>query len=144
MAKQFSDAELLEFSRQIFEQHPDVGFLYACQDGNFFRDVDKNHATNFARESKQELRQIELVGSMPHIKGAEQEDPLTRDVTALMQVLSVTEDRARELITEHRGNTAAAVQAVRQEPAAPAAAPAEATPAKAKKSTSKKSANESA
>lgn len=129
MSKQFTDAELIEFSKQIFKQHPDVGFLYVCGDGNFFRDRDKNHATNFARESKQELRQVELVGTIPRLVGAETEDPQTRDVAALMLALNVTEDKARELITEHKGNTAAAVQA-------------EAAPAKAaKSSTSRKKSN---
>ena len=140
MSKLFSDAELLEYSKQIFEQHPDVGFLYVCGDGNFFRDRDKNLATNFARESKQDLKQVELVGSLPRMVGTDTEDPLTRDVTALMLALHVTEDKARELIAEHKGNTAAAVQTARQ------AAPAEAAPAKGRKSSTskKKSANESA
>lgn len=137
---QLSDADLLKHSEQIFRQLAEEGkpvdFLYACQDGNFFRDVHKNHATNFARESRQELKQIELVGSIPRIKGtAESEDPMTRDVAALMLALNVTEDKARELITEHRGNTAAAVQAAGQEPAA------DAKPAKTKLSTKKKPAD---
>jgi hypothetical protein len=140
MSSQLSDADLLKHSEQIFAQLKAEGkpveFLYACQDGNFFRDVHKNNATNFARESRQELMLIELVGSVPRIKGtAEPEDPMTRDVAALMLALNVTEDKARELITEHRGNTAAAVQAAGQEPAANAA------PAKKKSSTKKNQAD---
>ena len=124
MSTHYSDAELLEFSKQIFSQLEKEGkptdFLYACQDGNLFRDVHQNHASNYARESRQELKRIELVGSVPRIIGSEPEDPMTRDVTALMHTLGVTEDKARELIAEHKGNTAAAVKA-QAAPAAPEA-----------------------
>lgn len=131
--EQYSDEKLQDYCRQIFEENPHLDKVYATHDGNFFAEKRKSDASNYARQTKQELVLIERV-ALTAIT-VEPEDPMARDVAALMMALSVTEDKARELIQEHKGNTIAAIQA---ETPAPATTPKAASTKATRKTSTKK------
>ena len=142
MAERYNRAKLEEFSKQVFEQNPHLDRVYATEDGQFFGERSKSDATNYARQTQQELIVIERLQSNDLASAvAEPEDPMTRDVAALMLALSCTEDKARELILEHKGNAAAAVKTMTATiNAVQQSAPAEATVKKPRR-TSKKTDN---
>ena len=150
MGERYSRAELEEFSKQIFQDNPHLDRVYVTEDGNFFGKRSHSDATNYARTTQQELIEIErLQHNSISSRVAESDDPMTRDVASLMLALHCTEDKARELIQQHRGNAAAAVQtgtatihAVQQaDSTAPAPAKAPAPKPPRKPSTTKKPTN---
>jgi hypothetical protein len=148
MGERYDRAKLEEFSKQIFQDNPHLDRVYVTEDGNFFGERSRSDATNYARTTQQELIEIErLKHNSISSKVAESDDPMTRDVASLMLALNCTEDKARELIQQHKGNAAAAVQTVTatinavQQADSTAPAPAKAPKATRKPSTTKKTTN---
>jgi type VI protein secretion system component VasA len=111
MADRYDRAQLEVFCKQVFVENPHLDRIYATEDGQLFGERHKSDASNYARQTQQELILIErLKHDSLASQVADTDDPMTRDVAAIMLALTCTEDKARELIQEHKGNASAAVK----------------------------------
>ena len=100
MAERYNRAKLEEFSKQVFEQNPHLDRVYATEDGQFFGERSKSDATNYARQTQQELIVIERLQSNdlasavaePEVLPHEADAPLGVACEARLDVLGAVPD----------------------------------------------------